>query len=764
MSSQAYPGNPSLPAETRQRVIATFRQSADLYRAGNFDDVMAGCDFILKLDPLFDPARRLMEKVQNPASNVDVDALVSSLTGTDVLGEAHAALAARDFARALDLTSEILRSDFTNLEAQQVAEEAQAKLEAGPFIDQFVRSATTKLQSGNLAAAQADLQKARQLDADDPRVVRLAQQLESGSEASGFAAGGFAAPADNPFASSAPEPSFDAGGGFSTPFGSGFSSADPFAAPQQESGFGAPSFGAGFGESAPPADPVTPPAASNPFGDPFASSTPPSSSSFVVDNTPSGGGTQASDFGFTFEEEQTPAATTEFGFDNSAFGSARAVGTGDTFDFATAAVETSADDQEKIARFLSEGDAAFAAGDYQKAIDTWSKIFLIDVTHDEASERIEKARAKRQELDRRIEELVVAGTLAFEKRDYNTARGKFEEVLSLDPNHFNARQYLDQIESGAPVDAGPISSTPYATEADFFDDDDGGMLKEAPLVPPDPAAARASAAGKTKAAATGKAGAAKKKLPIIPIAVVALLLIGAAVFGWMKMSGGSAAADPVATQQIFAKAERLAKQNKFDEAIRVLSGVPADDPQHDRALGLIGELREQKAQAAGRINGRPAAQVLAEYIASGRKAFEARDYVTAKDFFDRANAIQALPPDLKAMSDTASQQVAKLESARILLREGKYGDGIANLESLLQEDPQNESIKQMLAKAHFNYGVAYLQQENTGAAVGEFDRVLQLVPNDPDAKRSRELAAKYDGQQKDLLYRIYVKYLPARSF
>jgi hypothetical protein len=30
------------------------------------------------------------------------------------------------------------------------------------------------------------------------------------------------------------------------------------------------------------------------------------------------------------------------------------------------------------------------------------------------------------------------------------------------------------------------------------------------------------------------------------------------------------------------------------------------------------------------------------------------------------------------------------------------------------------------------------------------------------AKRSRDLADRYDGQPKDLLYKIYVKYLPLR--
>jgi hypothetical protein len=41
--------------------------------------------------------------------------------------------------------------------------------------------------------------------------------------------------------------------------------------------------------------------------------------------------------------------------------------------------------------------------------------------------------------------------------------------------------------------------------------------------------------------------------------------------------------------------------------------------------------------------------------------------------------------------------------------------------------------------------------------------VLKNDPNDTMAKRSKELAERYSGQPKDLLYKIYVKYLPLRN-
>src|SRR5262249_16350488 len=76
-----YPGNPSLPREVREKILSTFRHTLNLYHEGKADDCVIGCDFILKMDPRFSPARRLMDKAKNPAAAVDVaelEALVAT--------------------------------------------------------------------------------------------------------------------------------------------------------------------------------------------------------------------------------------------------------------------------------------------------------------------------------------------------------------------------------------------------------------------------------------------------------------------------------------------------------------------------------------------------------------------------------------------------------------------------------------------------------------------------------------------------------------
>ena len=61
---EGYPGNPSLPREVRDKILSTFRHTLNLFKEGKRDDCLIGCDFILKMDPRFTPARQLLEKTK----------------------------------------------------------------------------------------------------------------------------------------------------------------------------------------------------------------------------------------------------------------------------------------------------------------------------------------------------------------------------------------------------------------------------------------------------------------------------------------------------------------------------------------------------------------------------------------------------------------------------------------------------------------------------------------------------------------------------
>jgi tetratricopeptide (TPR) repeat protein len=696
-----YLGNASLSSAVKDRVLSTFQQALALYKDGRIDEVVQGCGLILRMDPMFDPAKKLLEKAKNPSAPIDVDSLIPAESESDALREARAALASRDFQRASDLTAALLRNDFTNEEARTINDSAREKMEAAPFVDQFIRKAETFGRQGNAAAARAELEKARALDNDHPGIRQVTEQMASP-------------------AASSPASSFSSGG--------------------------SPSFVVDAPQAAPP----------------------------------SRGAAQATDFGFTFEEEK--AAGPDLGFDGfsfdapspsapaapppaSPFGSggfsfdAPARGAGG-FDFSTAPAE--GEDQRKVRQYLADGDRAAAAGDYQQAIDLWSRIFLIDVTNDEASQRIENAKVKRREIDSKVETLISAGEQAF-GRDNATARAKFNEALQLDPGNLTAHDYLERISSAVPEGAAAGFEAPQQSKSsgrDLFDDDIPMSGSYEVLKPPE-AVPAAKKAVKAKQQASSKAKRGGSMGVIATIAIV-LIVVAGGWYGYSKYMS-KPAYDPSATQATFHQAEALAKRGRFDEAIAKLQDVKPADPQHDKALEMIADLQHKKSQAAEMINGRPAALVYDESIAAGRAAYDAHDYDTAKKAFDAAARIKPLPADVKPVYDAASEQSARLEGARSLFADQKYQDTIAKLDPMLQADPQNQSIRRMLVGAHFNLGAAALQEERVPDAIREFDEVLKNDPNDTMAKRSKELAERYSGQQKDLLYKIYVKYLPLRK-
>ena len=718
-----YPGNASLAAAVKDRVVATFDQTLALYRQGRTDEVVAGCNLILQMDPLFDPARKLLDKVRDPSTPVDLNTLMSG-GGDDPLAEARRAMKSRDFERVVQITTEVLTNDLMNDEARVLSDEARERIEAAPFVEQFVRKCEQHVAAGNLTAARSDLEKARALDPEHPGISQIETMLrnaESGPAAVSFDSSSFVVDTPAPSAGRTAEAS---------DFGFTFEE-------EKDGGSSASAFESfSFDAPAPEKPPVIEP---SPAGA-FSFDTP-------VEAAPGPPAAPA------------PPAASEFSFDAPAKD-------GTEFDFSTASIETSPDDQKKIDQYLSDGDRAFSSGDYQQAIDLWSRIFLIDVTNESASERIERAKMKRREIEQRMEGVLAAGVQAFDRNDFATARARFEEVLQADPGNVQAQDYLDRLGSDETTAGGGFAPPPPpppsfddgletpASDDDFDSGFSAPVTDSAAITPPP-----------RKAATTAKAAASPaRKSPMLAIAVAAAVLLAAAA-GWFFLSGsdGEPVQTAATTQSLITQASELGRQGRFDEAIAVLRDIKPGDGQYEAALAMIADLQQKKGRAGSMIDGKPLPAFYDENIAAGRAAFAANDYAGAKRAFENAMRVKPLPPDLTAVYDRASQQVAKLDAARALFAERRYADAIRSLEALRAQDPTNTNVQRMIIDAHFNVGARALQEERLPDAIQAFDSVLAEDPNDELARRSKELAERYQGQPRDLLYRIYVKYLPLRQ-
>ena len=696
-------------------MLTTFQQTLALFKQGRADEVAAGCNLLLQMDPMFDPAKKLLAKLRNPALPLDVDSLMPAPADhRSPMDHAREAMAARDFERVIQLTSDILTDDLLNDEARVLGDEAREKVEAAPFVEQFTRKAEQSLASGNGASAKMELEKARALDPTHPEVLRIARAIELRSTAA---------------VKSVSPPSFvvdsPAAGGRSASqaadFGFTFEEDKPAETSFSNFSFDTPA-ATDFSFNAPPPTAATPkPTESSPFG------------------------------GFSFDAK--PAATP-----------------GAEFDFATASVVANADDQKKIDQYLADGDRAFEAADYSQAIDLWSRIFLIDVTNDQASDRIERAKAKRRDIEQKVETLLASGIEAFDRGDTAKAHAELTEVLRLDPRNTSAQEYLDRLGETVPGSAPFKPANAYVPPppdekfgSDLFDDELPMGGYETPLIPPDPitaSTAATAAKGKAKAAPASS----ERKLPLGLIAIVlGVLVLGAGGwFAWSKMN--TPEVETVGEgESIMARATMLAKNGRYDQAIALLRDIKPGDPKHNDALVMIADLQKKKSTSAALIDGIPAADYYEQRVSAGTAAFAAGDYIAAKAAFEQAMRVKTLPPDLKTQYDTATQQASKLDAAKELFAERRYSEAIANLEPLLAAEPQNASIRRMIVDAHFNLGATALQEERIPDAIRELDEVLKMDPNDELARRSKELAVRYNGETKDLLYKIYVKYLPLRA-
>lgn len=101
-------------------------------------------------------------------------------------------------------------------------------------------------------------------------------------------------------------------------------------------------------------------------------------------------------------------------------------------------------DNARIDRLLDEGQKIYERGDYQEAIDVWSRIFLIDIDNLDASNRIEEARKWKAEVER-AEKLFHEGVAQIERGATAEGLSSFRKALELVPDHSLTREYLDQL-------------------------------------------------------------------------------------------------------------------------------------------------------------------------------------------------------------------------------------------------------------------------------------------------------------------------------
>jgi tetratricopeptide (TPR) repeat protein len=709
----SYSGNPALSSDVKQRIVSTFDQTLELARDGNRQEALLGCDFVLRMDPQFQPAHVLQERLRATTGRVDVDDLGAtaalpdpfadleglSLDLPDALpdhggGSLRAELKSladqRRFPKLMAAAQRQHAAVMADPELQRLVSGAQEAMEAEPYVLKFLGSARAALQAGDAAETARLLDKARALDPTHPGIAELDRARAGGSGPT-------------------------------------------------------------------PAKPLKIP---------------------------------------------SPLKT-------GAMPVSLAVGGGDS------------ESDRRIRELLDEGQTALDGGDPQGAIDSWSRIFLIDIDHQEAGRRIEAARKLKAENERQAEEIFHDGVARLESGDAAAARRSFQRVLEIQPGYFAAREYLQQIDAGAvpmrsatPRDplagigslAGAASSAvvaepavpapaPPARKTGTHD------LKEEILVPPEPPgeAVPAERWPLKKPAAAGRRdkGRARRLFLLVGGAVLLLALAGAfyffqnreQLFPNSKEEAPAPAPTAKAANDPIARAERLHKAGRTTTAVSQLKHIPPNDPHYAKAQALIAQWGGDAAGTAGTATaagaagststagapgapgatGEPAPPLTpdalarrAAFLAAAHQAADERSSFKALLRLEAADALAKLDgDDARLLADTR-KKLEPLNNQIDLFHQHEWERVLPQLWRLHGSDPSNRDVTQMIVDCYYDLALRDLQRTDAAKAAASLKEAVNLQPGDELLRRHYVFAQTYQERPKDLLYRIYVKYLPYR--
>jgi tetratricopeptide (TPR) repeat protein len=745
-----YPGNPSLPREVREKILSTFRHTLNLFKESKIDDCVIGCDFILKMDPRFTPARQLMEKARNPAADVDLAVLelvvaetptrqerVASVETDRLLVRAAESFNARDFDAAVAAAEGVLKVLPGNRNAMEILEKARQKKSAQPQFEVARQRAMAALDGHRMSEARAALDKMRSLDAEHPAVALLERRLvvpaapvleEIGESTNP----GFAPPrpegSGHAPASSLDDLSLDS-----------LSLEDSPAAVVPPTDFRQPSFGplGGTQESS----------SASTSGDDFLGG----DSSQIPPDLWSSGPAEEPDR-FSLEAAAGSAFSAE---PSSAFSSKPE----------PVAEHEIPTQQDEIQALLSQGDDDARIGNRQQAIEIWSRIFLIDINNSDAVGRIEKAREEMTEGNRRIAEELKRGREQFEAGDFTGAREAFLEVLASDENDATARSYLDRIEHEL---ARPSAGLDLSRKTP-----QGDILAE------EMAEAAEPEAGEPSSTPTTAAAPAAPRRPIdkrFLMALGAALVLTIAVGGYYLLRGSSGKSGAAAATggPSLEHATMLFREGKLAETIAELRQIPAEHPDYARAQKLLTSLTRKTAEGApvaapsepgSEEAPKPAAGPPADAVrlrAEGEKALAEKRYIDALKSLNLAAPAFQSDPTFAPSLGAASERVAELTPAVKLYNEGEYETAVPILWRIFQADRSNQDARSYLLRSYYNQGIAQLQNGLFPKAVESFNEALAIDPADADAIRHKKFAQRYLKGDLDLMGRIYVRHIQQR--
>lgn len=453
-------------------------------------------------------------------------------------------------------------------------------------------------------------------------------------------------------------------------------------------------------------------------------------------------------------------------------------------------------EDQRIQQLLSEGDRLYESEQYQKAIETWSEIFMLDVNHPTALQKIDQARAAANDQRNRMKETLKTAQRAYEQGNTRQAYELFMQVKAIDPDNSEANKYLSMMEAPAPsqestpdlkdliaLGESAQQSGQYREAAQYFsqalaidvdnasladairnlnllakkneqtkallgnarafraegkmdsayhalnkamDLDPGNpevqqMLQELKSPPPEPPIAKTQ----PLSVSTGAIKAAASSFPVLPVGIGAAVLIGLFLAYFFFIKGSPSANE---------EAKPIAKQSK----------TLTQTPQKNK------ETSESKP-AATEINKNPGPNVekaeqlakQANFFYGEKKYSQAMKMAEEALKFDPENkeAISVKMLSQQALEDQVLLERKLLDDANLYFGYAEYvGAAKLYLKYIETHPDAKPQVMPQLVKCYYNMGVIALRQWKCDQAADYFNQVTFLGENDPMSKEALEVA------------------------
>jgi len=722
----AYPGNPELSPQAQDRVMTAFKQVVGKLQQGNREEALIGLEFVLRLDPAYAPAKNLHQQLSSGAAEIDLNDVLSQLqapttdTINTLLVEAVEMYDERDFEGARAKVDQVLLDLPGHEEARFLLSQIEEATKGSSQVGQFLQQARDALAHGDSQEAANFVMMAQALDPHHSEIAETIALIEQGGEVSleqaGFAEEEQKSPAD---------PGEPEAVGFEPAVGS----SDLFSDTEHD----APQIGMESAESFEEAASADDPAPGPPPLHVSAAPEPAAPEPAAVDPEPPAS-TEA-------YYEETDVA------EEGLFETASTMSEPDPEE-----VEIDPSDTQAVIRdLLTKGGTAAAADDYATAIDAWSRILLIDHTHEEALDRIEHIRHAKEDIERRIEPMLADARSSHLSGDLEVATDFVRRALELSPNNVEATRLQEAIQRGAHPDIGELAgdSAMPELEDDLFTDEFEATADFGEA---------ASGPSQTLEGEWRTPVKPKRKLPwqwwTVIGAVGMVIVVAAMWFGGILKPAPEAEPRVEVVNRVLIEAKEMYNQKRFEEAILHLEQNSADDLFQKRIDHALSEYRAAVAT--------PVPTPIPEGLTACRELLEEGRWMAA---YERVmSELRTYPndPGLEAVR----QQILEVEPVAADLygtvRSGDHRAAIDLSKALLEKRPDDSEVVAAYDRFLFNAALAELRAFNLSNAETYLMELQQRQPEDDEIKRILEFVDTYKTRPVDMQLEIFVGSLSER--